>query len=247
MPGRLLELTLRDPYENLAFEEALLRAAEVPTLRVWGNQTSVVIGRAQLARFETDIGYCAAHSIPVVRRFTAGGAVYHGLGELNWTFVIPVEEAPSWLTRVSGAKGVFESFARVVVEALRDCGVVCSFDPPNSIVGARGKISGMAAYVSKESILCHGTLLVGADLEEVQKLTRPKEDRLERRYPRSKPRAVANCGVRRSDLVSQLSAREPGFRRGSVTKAEAELCAGLLGKYRSAEWNFGDPFELDYL
>ncbi len=247
LSGRLLDLTLRDPYENLAFEEALLNGAGVPTLRVWENQTSVVIGRAQLARFETDLGYCRDHSVPVVRRVTAGGAVYNGLGNLNWTFVIPVGAEPSWLVRAAGAKGVFESFAGVVADSLRACGVVCAFDPPNSIAGARGKISGAAAYLSKRTILCHGTLLMGADLEEVRKLTEPAEVVLGRRYPRSRSRAVANCGVGKSAFVAQLSRTEPGFEPGSATEAESELCSRLLGKYRSADWNLGDPFELDYL
>lgn len=247
MKGRLLDLTLEGPYENLAFEEALLRKAEVPTLRIWENQESVVIGRAQLARFETDIDYCKGHAIPVVRRVTAGGAVYNGHGNLNWTFFIPAGDEPGWLRRASGATGVFASFASVLVDSLTACGVECRFERPNRIVCAQGKISGMAAYVSRNAVLCHGTLLVRADLAEVQRLTRPKEEALLGRYPRSMFTAVANCSVEKERFVARLSETLPGFEPGERTTAEGELCSSLLPKYRSDDWNLGDPFELDYL
>ncbi len=247
MPGRLLELTLENPYQNLAFEESLLRAAKVPTLRVWENQKSVVLGRAQLAGFETDLVYCAEHSIPVVRRVTAGGAVYNGPGNFNWTFVVPSKDTPVWLAGASGAKGVFESFAQVVVGALASCGIESSFEPPNSIAGPSGKISGMAAYISRGATLCHGTLLASADLAEVDMLTKPSGQVLRRRYTRSRHVRVANCGVKASELALRLSEAAPGFEPGGRTEEEAELCASLVGRYRSEEWNLGDPFELDYL
>ncbi len=247
MPGRLLELTLGDPYENLALEEALLRCAKVPTLRVWENQKSVVLGRAQLAAFETDVAYCAERSIPIVRRATAGGAVYNGPGNINWTFVFPATDAPVWLARASGARGVFESFARIVVGALASCGVEASFEAPNSVVGPGGKISGMAAYISRDATLCHGTLLVSADLAEVERLTKPSEEALRRRYARSRHVRVANCGAKASEFVLRLARAAPGFEPGGRTEEEALLCSGLLDRYRSEEWNLGDPFELDYL
>ena len=247
MRGRLLELTLGDPYENLALEEALLRGAKVPTLRVWDNQKSVVIGRAQLAGFETDLAYCAEHSIPIVRRMTAGGTVYNGPGNINWTFVFPSNDAPPWLARASGAKGVFESFAGIVTEALAGCGVEASFEAPNTVVGPGGKISGMAAYISREATLCHGTLLVSADLAEVERLTRPSKQALRRRYARSRNVKVANCGVEPSEFARRLAMAAPGFVPGERTEDEAGLFSGLVGKYRREEWNLGDPFELDYL
>ena len=61
----------RDPYSNLALEEALFLRNEGLTLRIWENGESVIIGRAQLARFETDVEYCKRNGIPIVRRFTS--------------------------------------------------------------------------------------------------------------------------------------------------------------------------------
>jgi lipoate---protein ligase len=242
--GRLLQTELEDPYSNVALEEAIYRELKAPTLRVWEDQKCVVIGRAQLAKFETDLGYCRRHSIPVVRRFTAGGAVYHGPGNLNWSFFLPLQDTP----RGKDPRNVFASFAERVVQALKTCGVLCEFTPPNSIVSREGKICGMAAYISKEKVLCHGTLLVGADLKELARVTTPRREGLHRRYTRSRSVKVANCGVGRRDFVRELvkGSREE-FRPGSPTHDERDLCQRLVPRYRSERWNLGDPFELDDL
>jgi lipoate-protein ligase A len=245
LKGRLLELVLENPYSNLALEEALFMEAEVPTLRIWENQKSVIIGRAQLAKYETDLGYCKRRSIPVVRRMSAGGAVFNGRGNLNWSFF--VRRNVGHLGPVSDAKTVFSTFAAFVNEALRKCGISSEFVPPNALSLDGGKICGMAAYISRLAILCHGTLLIDAELSEVQRLTRPATDEIGRLYPRSKFTKVSNCGVRRSDFVSELARSWVGFVDGGLTSAERGACAHLVGKYVSDEWNLGDPFDGDNL
>ena len=238
--GRLLDLVLEDPYSNLALEEELFMEAGVPTLRVWENQKSVVIGRAQLAKYETDLEYCRSRSIPVVRRMTAGGAVFNGPGNLNWSFFVPRNgRSPG---PMGDAKSVFNTFAAIVNEALRKCGVRSEFVPPNTLVDDGGKICGMAAYLSKETVLCHGTLLIDADLKEVQMLTRPSATKIARRYPRSRFADVSNCGVKRSDFVSELAGSWAGFETEEWTPAEEKTWYRLIEKYRSVEWNLGDPF-----
>ena len=240
MKGKLLELLLEDPYSNIALEEELFTEAEVPTLRVWENQKSVVIGRAQLAEYETDLEYCRSRSIPVVRRMSAGGAVFNGPGNLNWSFFVPRSGGSPWT--MGDAKSVFSSFAATVNEALRKCGVRSEFVPPNTLVGNGGKICGIAAYLSKEIVLCHGTLLIDADLQEVQKLTRPSATKINRRYPRSRFTEVSNCSVKRSDFVSELAGSWPGFEKEEWTPADKKSWSRLVEKYRSVEWNLGDPF-----
>lgn len=240
LKGKLLDLLLEDPYSNIALEEELFMEVEVPTLRVWENQTSVVIGRAQLAKYETDLEYCQRRSIPVVRRMSAGGAVFNGPGNLNWSFFVPRNRGSLW--SMGDAKSVFNSFAATVNEALRKCGVRSEFVPPNTLVDDGGKICGIAAYLSKKTVLCHGTLLIDADLAEVQKLTRPSATKISRRYPRSRFAKVSNCGVRRSDFVSELAGSWAGFETKEWTPADKKTWSRLVEKYRSVEWNLGDPF-----
>ncbi len=246
MKGRLLDVTLGDAFSNVALEEALFRELRAPTLRTWVNQKSVVVGRAQLAEFETDLAYCRSHSVPVVRRFTAGGTVYNGPGNLNWSFFIP-KNGVGLGTQLLGARQVFFSFGGLVVDALKRCGVKAEYQPPNSIVDGHGKISGIAAYLSRGAILCHGTLLVAAELDEVERLTRPSDISLRKRYPRSRFVPVSNCGVDVEDFVSEL-AHSAGFalKEGVLSETEAQLASDLAAsKYRKDGWNLGDPFSLD--
>jgi len=236
--GRLLEVVLDDPYSNVALEEALFAEMKQPVLRVWENKRAVVIGRAQKAEFETDLSYCVEHSIPVVRRVTGGGAVYHGPGNLNWSFFVPRPEGVGL-----DARGVFASFAGILVRALAGCGLDCRFVVPNSVADARGKVSGMAAFLSRAGVLCHGTLLVSADLEEVERLTKPRPVTVERKYARSKFVPVSNCGVKRESFVGQLAAAS-GYQLGrdELTEEERHRTDMLLEKYRGVGWNLGDPF-----
>ena len=248
MNGRHLRTTLGDPFSNVALEEALFRKLRVPTLRTWNNQKSVIIGRAQLGEYETDVGYAKANSIPVVRRFTAGGTVYNGPGNLNWSILMPrnFQDPTADLRDVNQ---VFATFARPVVEAIRECGAECAFNPPNSVVDKKGKLSGMAAYLSKDAVLCHGTLLIDADLEEVERLTKPRDAELKGRYPRSKFTKVSNCGVDEGEFISNL-VLGLGIRLepDELTASEAELTRDLTrSKYSTDKWNLGDPFLLDDL
>jgi lipoate-protein ligase A len=183
-----------------------------------------------------------------VRRFTAGGAVYNGPGNLNWSFFVP-RGADGTGAGLGDANRVFASFATPVVRALRACNVKCEFKAPNSIVDWRGKISGMAAYISKGGVLCHGTLLVNADLNEVETLTKPSNEELVHRYLRSKFAPMSNCGVETIDFVSKL-AQESGYdlEKDRLTTIESESTLRLVAsKYADDRWNLGDPFALDDL
>lgn len=242
MKGRLLQTVLGDPYSNVALEEALFLELKQPVLRVWENQRSVVIGRAQRADYETDIAYCRQHALPIVRRFTGGGAVYNGPGNINWSFFMPAEPGSG-----TDAKGVFRAFAGIVVGALERCGVGGEFNPPNSISTGGGKVSGLAAYMSNRGVLCHGTLLVAADLEEVARVTTPRDEPIQRKYARSKNVSVANCGVGKERFIGELAGVSGyDFEEGELTQREKAELGNLMGKYRSETWNLGDPFRLDY-
>lgn len=242
MKGRLLQTVLGDPYSNVALEEALFLELKEPVLRVWENQKSVVIGRAQRADYETDVVYCRQRSIPIVRRFTGGGAVYNGPGNFNWSFFIPAEPGSG-----TDAKGVFRTFAGIVVGALKRCGVDGEFNPPSSVMAGRGKVSGLAAYMSKRGVLCHGTLLAASDLEEVARVTTPRDEPIQRKYARSKNVRVANCGVDKKRFVGELvGVSGYDFEDGGLTRTEESGLGNLMGKYRSESWNLGDPFGLGY-
>jgi len=239
----------RAPYSNLALEEALFLRNEGLTLRIWENGESVIIGRAQLARFETDVEYCKNNGIPIVRRFTAGGTVYNGPGNLNWSILVARGVGTGKLRYEPGPHAIFMSASRPLLAALSSLGVDAWLEPPNRILTKDGKISGMAAYVSRKGSLCHGTLLVGADLQRLKALTTPSPRPLERRYTRSRDVKTANAKVDVDSFIHTLVRTlgdESGlaFESGQAVESERALMKELLAsRYTDEAWNLGDPFE----
>lgn len=218
-------------------------------LRLWTNEKSVIIGRAQLARYETDLDYCASAGIPVVRRITAGGTVYHGPGNVNWSLFVGREFSSGGIRYIWGVGELFKMAAGLVTEAAGRCGVSTWLDGPNRILSEEGKVSGMAAYVSREGLLCHGTFLLAADLDEAKRLTDPAERQLERRYTRSRSMKMANTGIGLAsfiasirDVVAESIGRELDVDQTRMDEKRA--MESLIGKYRSPAWNLGDPFEV---
>ncbi len=238
----------REPRANLALEEALFLRNEGFVVRIWENSESVIIGRAQLASFETDLGYCLSHGIPVVRRFTAGGAVYTGPGNLNWSMFVSRAMGSGRLRYESSPHAIFRLASAPLVAALAECGVRAWLDPPNRILTAEGKVSGMAAYVSRQGFLCHGTLLTGADLGRVKALTTPSRTAIGRKYTRSRDHRTANAALAVDSFIRTFVSKladETGMTvvRGELLSEETSLARGLLeSKYGSEKWNLGDPF-----
>lgn len=170
---RLVDVDYLDPYKNVAVDEAISMAVEgrmVPnTIRFWRNINTLVIGRSQNPEQEVDLDACRRNGVRVVRRFTGGGAVYHDLGNLNWSIVVRKGHP---FFRMKGVLEIFYDFSKAIVEGIKELGADGVFKPPNSIYIGDKKISGMAAYIKRSSILCHGTLLVKTDLNALTSLFR---------------------------------------------------------------------------
>ncbi|RLI30798.1 hypothetical protein DRO48_02455 [Candidatus Bathyarchaeota archaeon] len=166
---RLLKLELETPGLNVALDQAILLSVErgksPATLRFWVNPPSVVIGKHQNAREEVDFEACKTYGVQVVRRFTGGGAVYHDEGNLNWSIIAEKESIG-----VKSATSAFKMAGEALISGLRALGFTAEFVPPNSVYLKHGKISRMAAYMKRKSLLIHGTLLINADLKILRKV-----------------------------------------------------------------------------
>ncbi|MCD6243144.1 lipoate--protein ligase family protein [Candidatus Bathyarchaeota archaeon] len=174
---RLLDLEYSDPYLNMAVEEAILIAADKRlssnTIRFWRNPRSVILGRFQDVFCEVKLKICDKYGIEVVRRFTGGGAVYHDYGNLNWTIVVDKKHplVPKIPTEI------YEVVSKAVIEGIRFLGINANFKSPNAIQVRGRKISGLASYIKKNAILCHGTLLVNSNLSVLSEvLSRPRAE-----------------------------------------------------------------------
>ena len=150
-----LETRSTDPYYNLAFEEYVLtHRTEGDYLLLWQNDNTVVVGRNQNTAEEINADFVEAHHIRVVRRGTGGGAVYHDLGNLNYSFITDAGEKE---------KLSFARFTEPVVKALCELGLSASASGRNDILVDGCKVSGTAQRLSGDRVLHHGTLLFDSD------------------------------------------------------------------------------------
>ena len=234
MPSwRLMTSFWPDPEFNLAFEWALLEAVgsgKAPTtVRLWVNAPCVVIDRSGRSSAEVKLKACRELGLPVLRRPTAGGAVYHDEGNLNWTIVARREDV--WPVRWPSE---LESLvSRALLDLLASLGLRGQLRPREGIFVKGLKVSGMAFYVGRGALMVHGTLLVCSDLRTLRSALRCKfevanlSDLLGRELD---PWSLA------SDLAIRLArAFGAGLVEGSPSGHELDLAEALRPKTRQAE------------
>ncbi len=241
----------RDPRRNLALEEALGRAAGPdPTIRLWRNDRCVVVGRSQLADAEVDMAACRELDVPVVRRFTGGGTVYHDPGNLNVTVVLRRDD-PGLAGRPELARvpGIYRLVLEPLAAAAASLGVPALATERDLLVDG-AKVSGVAAWIGGRALLVHGTLLVDADLATLDRVLNgpgaPGDPRWERtRSRRSAVTSIARAlGARDEALGAAAEAAvvasiaNGAGRPGCVTEEEAAMARELMpARYGRPAWH----------
>ena len=153
--------TSNDPFYNLALEHWLFKEMLTDTaiLYLWQNKPCVIIGRAQNPWRECNIERLSNDQIPIIRRQSGGGAVYHDLGNLNYTIMAP---RPLYDKRKN---------LEAIVEVLGSIGIQASISPKNDLTthfkGKDYKISGSAFRETKDQCFQHGTLLINSDIDKL--------------------------------------------------------------------------------
>ncbi len=155
----------REPRHNLAVDEALARTAgPEPALRLWRNDRCAIVGRFQLADAEVDRAAADRFDVPVYRRFTGGGTVYHDPGNLNVSLVTARDD-PLIVDRFGGGlQRLYDALLMPLAAAVRTLGIRAEPARRGLFVGGR-KLGGIAAWVGARNVLLHATLLIDADLE----------------------------------------------------------------------------------
>ncbi|MCL2128654.1 MAG: lipoate--protein ligase [Treponema sp.] len=150
------------PYFNLALEQAVFDSLDRRRsyCMLWQNSSAVIVGRHQNTAAEINPAFVDSRGISVVRRLSGGGAVYHDLGNVNFTFITGIETE----------EGLnFSVFCKPVLEALLSFGVRAEISGRNDITIEGKKISGNAQYIRQGRVLHHGTLLYDTDLSVLEK------------------------------------------------------------------------------
>jgi lipoate-protein ligase A len=239
----------REPRRNLARDEARARGADgSPTLRLGRSDRSVVLGRAQVAAAEVDAQACRDLDVPVLRRFSGGGAVYHDPGNLNLTLVVGRED-PLVRARADRGRrlGLYGVVLEPLVAALRRSGVAAVANERGVWIGGR-KVSGAAAWVGPRAVLVHATLLVDADLCALERVLAgpgaPDDPRWTRTRSRHAPvTSLAREGIRPPDpaaLETGIVAAVTGGRSapGSLTADERAMAERLfVQRYARPAWH----------
>ncbi len=176
---------MTDPRINLAIEEYVLQKfGEKDTyLLFYINEPSIIIGRNQNTVEEINTDYVDQHDIKVVRRLSGGGAVYHDLGNLNFSFITK-DDGDSFHN--------FEKFTKPVVEALNSVGVPAKLEGRNDLVVDGRKISGNAMFSTKGRMFSHGTLMFDSEIEHVVAALNVSKEKIESKGIKSIRSRVAN-------------------------------------------------------
>ena len=235
-----LETGSRDPYYNLAFEETVLqRRTEGDWLLLWQNDNTIVVGQNQNTEEEIDHAFVDAHHIHVVRRTTGGGAVYHDLGNLNYSFITDAGQAEQL---------AMERFTRPVVAALQALGLQAEASGRNDILVEGRKVSGTAQRLVKGRILYHGCMLFDADPGMIAGALRADPDKFVSKSTKSVRSRVANIRpLLKEDMTLEQfwehlkrSLAADGLTPAALTAEElAEVERLKREKYDTWEWNWG--------
>ncbi len=232
-----------DPAFNLALEEVLFEALspDLPALfLLWRNEASVIIGRHQNAFAEVNAPWLREQHIPVVRRSTGGGAVYHDLGNLNFSFLLMRESS----NIVDPAP-----LLAPVLSALRDLGIEAVPSSRNDIAVNDRKISGTALRRDGRRILFHGCILVDTNIAALSSALTTNPEKFRSKGVTSHSARVATLASLlphrggTEELMRDLMEALNRHCSHGIFSLPGELCGKAEHianvKYRNWDWNWG--------
>ncbi|MDR0616823.1 MAG: lipoate--protein ligase [Synergistaceae bacterium] len=229
------------PQFNLALEEYALTGMDMDMIMLWRNSASVIIGCNQNAVEEIDASYVKENGIPVVRRQSGGGAVFHDLGNVNFTVI----------NKLGGDDfNNYRKFTAPIISYLSELGVSAEFQGRNDLVIDGMKFCGNAQAVKKNRIMHHGCILYSADVSRLAGALRPKRAKIESKGVKSVRKRVTNIAdhlpepipveVFLSGLASYFIKNVPGILPYGLTDSDISAAEKLMReKYETWEWNFG--------
>jgi lipoate-protein ligase A len=230
-----------NPYWNLALEEYLLKNFTQEFFILWRNVPSIIIGRNQNTMSEINVEYVREHSIPVVRRLTGGGAVFHDLGNLNYTFVVNDSE---------GSGFDFKIHTESILEVLHSLSVNAELSGRNDLTIDGKKFSGNSQYRYRGRLLHHGTLLFSSSLPDISSALKVDASKFEGKGVQSVRSRVTNISEHlkasltlttfKQLLTSHINNSHKEFEVYDLSNQDIASVDQLeKNKYATWDWNYG--------
>ncbi len=236
-----------DPYQNLASEEYLLKNYTEDIFLLYINSKSIIVGKHQNSFSEINYKFVTENNIPVIRRLSGGGTVFHDPGNINFCFI------------TSGAKGElvnFKKYTTPIVEFLKSIGINAHLGGRHDILIDGCKISGNASHVFKSRVMHHGTLLFNSKLGSLTQALKNDPLKFKDKSVKSVRSKVTNVHDHLNTamdvqvFVKQLYnyiVDNHSCEAHTLTKSDYEKINELVNlKFNTWDWNFGysPKFEL---
>lgn len=235
---------ITDPQVNLAIEEYILRNLDIEKdsyLLFYINQPSIIIGRNQNTIEEINTDYVEDNGVIVVRRLSGGGAVYHDLGNLNFSFITK-DDGESFHN--------YKKFTQPVVDALAKLGVQAELSGRNDILAEGRKVSGNAQYATKGRMFSHGTLMFDLNIDAVVDALKVKQDKIESKGIKSVRSRVTNIKPFlkeditiedfKLEILKSIFGGEEQINYYELTEEDWEKIHEISRtRYQTWEWNYG--------
>ncbi|MBZ9779361.1 lipoate--protein ligase [Psychroflexus sp. CAK8W] len=230
-----------DPYFNIATDEYIFKHIEEDCFMLWRNDNAIIVGKHQNTLAEINYEYVKEKDIKIVRRLSGGGAVYHDLGNLNYSF-----------TRTGENYEMidFERYTEPIIEVLKELGVDAKFEGRNDLTINGKKFSGNAEHVFRNKVLHHGTLLFSSEMKDISGALKVNPLKYKDRATKSIPNRVTNISDHLEEditvdqftdkVMDHITSRFENARLYEFTEEDIENIRKIRDeKYSTWEWNYG--------